>query len=105
MQELGELIMCNSNYTMQRLARVNGVTAPVFDAAHFKEFTVNFDNTGITVQEINRKLLEHNVHGGKDLSKEFPELGQTALYCVTEIHSKIDIDLLSDTLREILEAN
>jgi glycine dehydrogenase subunit 1 len=105
MQELGELIMCNSNYTMQRLSKLHGVTSPIFDAAHFKEFTVNFDNVGLTVQEVNRKLLEHHVHGGKDLSKEFPELGQTALYCVTEIHSKNDIDLLLNTLREILEAN
>ena len=32
-------------------------------------------------------LREHGIFGGKDLSAEFPELGQIALYCVTEIHT------------------
>jgi glycine dehydrogenase subunit 1 len=56
----------------------------------------------LTVKEINRKLLQHHVHGGKDVSKEFPELGQTALYCTTEIHTKEDIDRLAQVLEEIL---
>ena len=41
--------------------------------------------------------------GGKDLSKDFPEFGQCALYCVTEIHLKEDIDKLVNSLREIIE--
>ena len=44
------------------------------------------------------------IHGGKDISKEFAELGQTDLYCVTEIHSKSDIDRLVEALNQILGA-
>ncbi len=50
------------------------------------------------ISEINRDLLDYGIFGGKDLSKEFPELGNNALYCITEIHTKSDIDRLADAL-------
>ncbi|MCI1592531.1 MAG: hypothetical protein LKH79_18600 [Heyndrickxia oleronia] len=57
----------------------------------------------MTVKDINQKLLQYKIFGGKDLSIEFPELGQCALYCVTEIHTKEDIDRLIDSLTEIIQ--
>jgi glycine dehydrogenase subunit 1 len=87
---------------MRRLNELPGVKAPVFDAAHFKEFVVNFDDTGKTVTEINKALLARDIFGGHDLSGDFPALGQSALYCVTEAHSKSDIDRLVSTLEEVL---
>jgi len=102
LRELGETIMSKSHYAMQVLGKIDGVKAPVFKAPHFKEFTVNFDGSGRTVSEVHRGLLERHVHGGKDLSKEFPELGESALYCVTETHSKRDIDNLASALEQIL---
>ena len=103
LRELGETIIYNTNYALKLLSEMGGVKAPVFKSACFKEFTVNFDQTGLTVREINEKLLQHQIHGGKDVSKEFPELGETALYCVTEIHSKEQIDRLMATLQKIVE--
>ncbi len=102
LKELGETIMSRAYYAMQVLAKVDGVKAPVFKAPHFKEFTANFDETGRTVGDVHRKLLECQVHGGEDVSKDFPELGETALYCVTETHSKEDIDLLVSALEQAL---
>ena len=52
---------------------------------------------------IHKKLLEKGVHGGLYIGDWFPELGETALYCVTELHSKNDIDLLVSLLKEIIE--
>ncbi len=49
---------------------------------------MNFDATGKTVALINKALRTEGIFGGKDLSGEFPALGQSALYCVTEIHSR-----------------
>jgi glycine dehydrogenase subunit 1 len=49
------------------------------------------------------KLLQRRIHGGKDISQEFPELGETTLYCVTETHSKEQIEHLAEALNEILE--
>jgi glycine dehydrogenase subunit 1 len=103
LRELGEIIMMKTQYTMQKLTKIKGVRAPLFNAPHFKEFTVNFDKAGKTVRKLHQTLLkEYGVHGGKDLSKEFPELGQTALYCVTEVHSKSDMDRLAQALSKIL---
>ena len=101
LRELGETIMYKANYAMRLLSSIKGVKTPVFKSAHFKEFTVNFDGAGLSVKEVNEKLLKMGVHGGKDISREFPELGQTALYCVTEIHSKEDIELLAKSLERI----
>ena len=58
-----------------------------FPAGFFKEFVVDFDGTGKTVAEVNRALRERGIFGGKDLSRDFPTLGQSALYCVTEVHT------------------
>jgi glycine dehydrogenase subunit 1 len=102
LKELGETMMSKAYYTMRVLAKVDGVKAPVFKAPHFKEFTVDFDGTGRTVREVHRRLLERQVHGGKDVSKEFPGLGETALYCVTETHSKKDVDRLVSALEQVL---
>jgi glycine dehydrogenase subunit 1 len=63
---------------------------------------VNFNQTGKTVMDINRALLEYEIFGGKDLSSQFPELGQSALYCVTEVHTKTAIDRLVKALKEVI---
>lgn len=102
LHELGETIMHNANYSMRLLSSIKNVKIPVFKSAHFKEFTVNFDQTGLTVEKINKRLLEHQIQGGKDISNEFPELGQTALCCVTEIHTKDEIQRLASALEDVL---
>ena len=102
LRELGETIMYNANYAIGLLSKIEGVKAPLFSSAHFKEFSVNFDQTGLSVKEVNKKLLQNGIHGGKDISKEFQEFGQTALYCVTEIHSKDEIQRLAQTLEKVL---
>lgn len=102
LQELGETLMFKANYAISLLSKIDGVKAPVFNSPHFKEFTVNFDGAGLKASDMHKTLLKKGVHGGKNVSKEFPELGETALYCVTEIHSKEEIELLAEKLTEIL---
>jgi glycine dehydrogenase subunit 1 len=104
LRELGKSVIMRAEHAMQKLSKIQGVKAPLFKSPHFKEFTVNFDKTGRQVHSIHKSLLEQRgIHGGKDVSKEFPELGQTALYCVTEVHSKKDVDLLAQGLGEVLK--
>jgi len=102
MREIGEGIMQRSCYAMAKISEIEGVRAPVFRSAHFKEFVVNFDDAGKTVEEINKELLGHRIFGGKDLTREFPELGNSALYCVTEVHTKEDIDGLANSIKEVV---
>lgn len=101
MEEVGTTIMQRSQYAAKKIAEIPGVEVKM-NGPFFKEFVVNFDMTGKTVAEINKKLLEFKIHGGKDISGEFPELGQSALYCVTEVHTKGDIDKLVYALRSIV---
>jgi glycine dehydrogenase subunit 1 len=102
MVEIGEGILQRTAYAIQKLKQVPGLKIR-FNGIHFKDFIVDFNDTGKTVASINKKLLADGIFGGKDLSKEFPELGQCALYAVTEIHSQADIDRLVDSIQEVLK--
>ena len=102
--ELCSTILDRTIYATDQLQKIRGVSAPGFEAFHFMEFTVNFDKTGKSVAEINASMLNAGIHGGLDVSRYFPELGQTALYCFTEVHTHRDIDMLADKLRQVLGA-
>jgi glycine dehydrogenase subunit 1 len=104
MVEIGTGIMARSQYAMLQLDAISGVKTPVFQSPHFKEFMVNFDDTGKSVDEINKTLLGEGIFGGLDLSARFPGLGQSALYCVTEVHTQADIDTLAKALQEVVES-
>jgi glycine dehydrogenase subunit 1 len=103
MRELGTTNMARAAYAMSGLSTVPGVKAPALKGPHFNEFLVDFGGTGKTVAEVNEALLGHGILGGKDVSAEFPELGQVALYCVTENRSRSDVDRLVQTLAEVVQ--
>ena len=100
-KEIGETTILKSHYAMKLLSEIKGVRV-LFGSNGFKEFVVNFDGTGKKVNAINKALLKYNIFGGKDISSEFPELGNSALYCVTEIHSQEDIKKLANALNEVI---
>jgi glycine dehydrogenase subunit 1 len=101
LRELGETILLRSHYTMKMLSEIDGVTAPIFNSKHFKEFTVGYHK--LKAQTIHDRLLEHGVHGGVDVSTEYPKLGNIGLYCVTEVHSQREIDQLVEVLKIVLK--
>lgn len=103
MLEVGTTIMKNARYAARQIAQVPGA-ALKFNGPFFKEFVVNFDAAGKRVADINQGLLDCGIMGGKDLSLDFPELGQSALFCVTEIHSQEDIDRLAAALKTVVTA-
>ncbi len=98
-REVGGLIVSRARYAAKLLAGVPGVQVPF--GGTFKEFPVNFDATGKSVAEINNALRARGIFGGKDISDEGLGLGQSALYCVTEVHSAADIRRLADALRAV----
>ena len=101
MRELGEHILQKSHYAAKKITEAAGVCLR-FKSAFFKEFVVDFGRTGKPVAGINRMLLDKGIFGGKDLSREFPSLPSCALYCVTEMLEKRDIDRLANALRDSL---
>lgn len=99
-REVGELIIANAHDAARRIRKVKGI-AVAFRSGFFKEFVVNFDATGKTVAQVNKALLKRGIFGGKDLSSEIPALSQSALYCVTEVHTGDDIARLVAALEEV----
>lgn len=99
-REIGRVIMSRARHAAERLSRVPGVH--VRAEGSFKEFIVSFDDSGRSVDEVDAALRRRGIFGGLDLSTRFPELGQSALYCVTEVHEPEDIERLATALEEVL---
>jgi glycine dehydrogenase subunit 1 len=102
MAELGASMMARTRYAMDRLAELPGVHIPFADGHHVKEFVVDLSATGRTVAQVSAGLLERGILAGKDLSGEFPALGQSALFAVTEVRTQGDIDRLVEAMGEVL---
>ncbi len=102
MRELGENCIKRTRYALNKMAELPGIKAPVIGTHFFKEFVVNFDGCGKTVAHINAELLSRGIMGGLDLSQNYPGMGQSALYSLTEKRSREDIDCLVNELEKIL---
>jgi glycine dehydrogenase subunit 1 len=98
--EVGSSVLQRSHYAAAQVASVPGVSVR-FPAGFFNEVVVDFTGTGQRVAEINAALRQRGIFGGLDLSHLYPELGESALYCITELHTQADIDRLAGTLREV----
>lgn len=101
MEEAGETSIVNAAYCAQRLTEATGFPLK-FNAPFFQEFVLDLSTAGLTVQEINRRLLDYGVFGGYDLSREFPNLKGCMLICVTEIRTLEEIETFAHALRSIL---
>lgn len=103
LKRLGETILYKTSYAIKEFNSLNNVKAPLFeDVLHFKEFVVNIDGTGKDILWMHKQLLKRKIHGGKIIVNEYPEFGNSAIFCFTELHSKDDINLLIQSLKEIL---
>ena len=90
LRRVAELSYHKAHYAAQAIGALPGY-APAFDAPFFKEFVVR---TPKPVAEINAALLRHNIIGGYDLSRAYPGQAHSMLLCVTELHTRQDIDQL-----------
>jgi glycine dehydrogenase subunit 1 len=101
LKQVGETIAYNANYTAKMLNKISSVQAPIIGDSIWKEFVVQFGN-GVTARDVHEGLLARDIHGGRILSEEFPALGESMLFCVTEIHNKETIDELIQAVEEIV---
>src|SRR5437016_4709935 len=104
LRQLFESILVKTNYAIKALSEIPGVVAPRFTGPHYQEFVVSFKGARGALARLNKSLLSHGVHGGKSLVKDFPELGESALFCVTEVHSTEVIDKLRLLTERLLES-
>jgi glycine dehydrogenase subunit 1 len=99
MADLGRGIMQRAYYLAGELSKIDGVGISG-NGPFFKEFPVKF--SGMSVREVNARLLERGIFGGHDLSPDYPSLPDTALCCVNETMTKSDMDALVSALSDIL---
>lgn len=103
MRDTARLIISRAAYAEQQLKKISQLDVNPWGNQYFQEFIIDFNRTGMSVAEINRRLRNEGIFGGKDLSDWFPEYGQCALYCFGEMTDAADIDKLCHALNVILE--
>jgi len=100
---LGEYVVAMTSYLTSLLSEIEGVRAPSFRGPHFKEFTMRLTKQGKTISQLNQSLLAEGVIGGRPLVEDFPELGEASLLCVTERHTREDLDRLVEVVGRFME--
>ncbi len=105
LHDLFESILVKTRYAIKRLQEIPKASVPRFEAQHYQEFVVTFKRARGITSRINRKLLLAGMHGGKSLVKDFPELGESSLLCVTEINTGEAIDRFSGLMTKLLRGS
>jgi len=67
---------------------------PHFTGPYFNEFVAN--PAARSIENVNEALLKKKIIGGLALKKFYPELGQAALLCATEMTKRADMDTLAE---------
>jgi glycine dehydrogenase subunit 1 len=97
MRELAYQNFQKANYALERLSAIKGVRQK-FDGPVFNEFVLEFEGG---YQKVEEHLLSHGVIGGLGLGPYYPGLRDCALFCVTEVQSRADIDRLAGLVAEV----
>ncbi len=97
LRQVADLCYQKAHYTASAISRLPGYSlwSPT---PFFNEFVVQ---TPLHVPEINDHLLDHDILGGYDLSRDYPSLSNHMLIAVTEMNSREDIDQLVEVLSEV----
>jgi glycine dehydrogenase subunit 1 len=97
-KEVAQQCIKKSHYAYNELIK-SGKCKPVFDKPFFKEFAVeSMEDTN----KVNDKLLKEGILGGYSLEKDYPQLKNSILFCVTEKRSKEEIDKLVKLMEGIV---
>ncbi|HZS76695.1 MAG TPA: aminomethyl-transferring glycine dehydrogenase subunit GcvPA [Ktedonobacteraceae bacterium] len=95
-RELGELCLQKAHYAFRQITSVPGFSA-TFSSPFYDEFVVTIPGS---IQQLQRSLLRQGIIGGYDLSRDYPNMKNAMMFCVTETRTKEDIDLLVTALNE-----
>jgi len=99
LREMARQNIQKSAYARDRIARLPGVRKK-FSGPAFNEFVCEFPKPW---KDINRILQGKGILGGISLEPHYPALRDCALICVTEKHTKDDIDRLAQAMKEALQ--
>lgn len=97
-RRLGEAVISNSHYAAQRLSRVKAARSPHFSGSFFKEFVVSYPRA--KADAVFARLSKQGVLAGYPIQRSMGLGAEAGLYCVTEVHSRDDIERLAGALEE-----
>ncbi len=100
LSELAAQNLAKARYAVAELEKVPGVRR-AFTAPFFNEVTLEFPRS---VRMINHELLRDHILGPLPLGPFFPEQTKRGLLCVTEVHSRQDVDRLAAATRRALQS-
>jgi len=95
LKRLAELNIYKTQYLKNKLLQLTGWT-DVFSAPVYNEFALRCPDA----HTVNVKLQEEGIIGGYELSKDYPELANTLLFCATEMLSKDDMDRVVEIIKQ-----
>lgn len=94
LREMANLSLQKAHYAFNKITSIPGVE-PVFKAPFFKEFVVKLPKCP---EEVNKELLKDKILGGLPLKRFYKDMDNAVLFCVTELRTKKEIDLLAARL-------
>ena len=94
LRQLGESILQLRSFGERQLSKIDGIKAPYFSGSHFKEFVVTVDGKTKSIRKILKRMRQKGVLGGIPLDQRFEHLGESALICITEMHTQEEIEEL-----------
>lgn len=98
LSQVAKLCYHRAHYAAEAISVLDGYTIDL-SLPFFHEFVVGCPRP---VREINEILLdEYGIIGGYDLARDYPELENQMLVCVTEMNSADEIDALVQALEEL----
>jgi glycine dehydrogenase subunit 1 len=98
LRELAVQNVQKANYALDRLCRIKGVRRRL-EGPIFNEFVCEFSGGWKKAED---HLRRNGVIGGLALESDYPELRDCALFCVTEVQRRDDIDRLAALVEEAL---
>ncbi len=98
LRELGLRNIQKANYALENITQIKGIERK-FSGSVFNEFVVSFSGD---LKKIEHALRKKSVLPGLHIGEFYPELEDSLLVCVTDIHRKEDIDFLVSCLEEAM---
>ena len=96
-RELAYQNIQKARYALDSLTEIRAVRRK-FSGPAFNEFVLEFEGGYKKVED---HLLSKGIIGGLALEPHYPGLKDCALFCVTEVHGKADIDRLASLVAEV----
>ena len=97
-RELAEHNMAKAAYAARTLSEAPGTKLLFESAPHFHEFVLKTEEAPAAW---NKRLMDSKIVGGIDLSRWYPELEHSTLWCATEVISRESIDAAARVLAAV----